>query len=331
MFAKGLAAHTRWADVTDSDESRAGWGAQVPPPVANPDDSYVEAPLDVVDGTRQGLRPSLEGTDLGPGPSDFSSVLAGSQDAGVDAAQNVRRAQAAGHAFRDVRAKTAGGVRAQPRPARTACRDVARDAQLAAAFLGSGDCSRGGGTALGELPQRRGGGGIYGRATPASRGAAAGAPPKACGASPKAGGASPQASGPRPSRKRPLQPDAAKEAQPRSPEKKQDHGRGASPESPAEEVDWERRLVSRMKSVAAGKSSPEYRWLQELRRRGDGQACAQPQTPDATDQSLRKRRWKSELHVWRAALKQVYQDTCPNRSADGYGDDEDGTAELADP
>lgn len=75
---------------------------------------------------------------------------------------------------------------------------------------------------------------------------------------------------------------------------------------PATEEEWQRRLESRSRSIMIGKTSAEYISFMEskaLRQSESEDNFVEPLTPDPTDRSISKRRWKYEIQVWREMLK----------------------------
>lgn len=80
---------------------------------------------------------------------------------------------------------------------------------------------------------------------------------------------------------------------------------------PATEEEWERRSETRRRSIEIGKDSEEYN--SHLERRAQQQNKLdeneqEPLTPDATDRSISKRRWKYEVAMWRDALKKIHSE-----------------------
>lgn len=75
---------------------------------------------------------------------------------------------------------------------------------------------------------------------------------------------------------------------------------------PATEEEWQRRLESRSRSIMVGKTSAEYISFMEsktIRQSESEDNFVEPLTPDPTDRSISKRRWKYEIQVWREMLK----------------------------
>jgi len=72
----------------------------------------------------------------------------------------------------------------------------------------------------------------------------------------------------------------------------------------ASEEDWERREKNRMMSVQIVKESPEYQvYLEKML--SEEQLVDQPETPDPTDRSISKRKWKYLVQQWRQAFIHV--------------------------
>jgi hypothetical protein len=71
--------------------------------------------------------------------------------------------------------------------------------------------------------------------------------------------------------------------------------------------DWERRVDKRLSAVAITKNSAEYQTM--IHRHGSAQRSGitlsdLPETPQAADRTVSKRRWERQLQQWRAAIKQ---------------------------
>ena len=71
--------------------------------------------------------------------------------------------------------------------------------------------------------------------------------------------------------------------------------------------DWERRVDKRLSAVAITKNSAEYQTM--IHRHGSAQRSGitlsdLPETPQAADRTVSKRRWETQLQQWRVAIKQ---------------------------
>lgn len=77
---------------------------------------------------------------------------------------------------------------------------------------------------------------------------------------------------------------------------------------PASEDDWQHRQEVRQRAIDVGKNTREYQWYAEHRQQQQEEEHVEgaPMTPDATDRSVSKRRWKYDVYQWRLALKQRY-------------------------
>eukprot|EP00747_Dinoflagellata_sp_TGD_P207726 gnl/TRDRNA2_/TRDRNA2_81262_c0_seq2.p1 gnl/TRDRNA2_/TRDRNA2_81262_c0~~gnl/TRDRNA2_/TRDRNA2_81262_c0_seq2.p1 ORF type:complete len:361 (+),score=57.54 gnl/TRDRNA2_/TRDRNA2_81262_c0_seq2:41-1123(+) len=71
----------------------------------------------------------------------------------------------------------------------------------------------------------------------------------------------------------------------------------------ATEEEWQHRIQMRIKALLVGKATCEYvRYLEEVPR--EEREADEPQTPDPTDRSMSKRRWKYVVHQWHMQLRQ---------------------------
>ena len=71
--------------------------------------------------------------------------------------------------------------------------------------------------------------------------------------------------------------------------------------------DWERRVDKRLSAVAITKNSAEYQTMIHRHRRAQRSGITLsdlPETPQAADRTVSKRRWETQLQQWRAAIKQ---------------------------
>jgi len=73
----------------------------------------------------------------------------------------------------------------------------------------------------------------------------------------------------------------------------------------ASEEEWRHRESMRRKAVAVGKDTPEYRWFQGKKVRGEREEDGL-KTPDPADRMLSKRKWKYIVQQWRGALRVRY-------------------------
>lgn len=79
------------------------------------------------------------------------------------------------------------------------------------------------------------------------------------------------------------------------------HVQGEMPEATEEE--WQHRIVMRTKAIEIGKNTPEYqRYAERVPKEERTESC--PSTPDMTDRTVSKRRWKYDVQQWRTKLKQ---------------------------
>lgn len=69
--------------------------------------------------------------------------------------------------------------------------------------------------------------------------------------------------------------------------------------------DLETRRASRERSIAFGKTTPEYARYREVHARDEVEGSGLA-TPDPLDRSISKRQWKYIVQKWRTALKQLY-------------------------
>lgn len=344
--------------------------------ITNVDDSYREAPLDVAEASREGLRPCLEAAvaELGSAPKDFSSMLTKSTVVGDESRQALRTptpcraghgaglatgcsgigwrsgsdAACGGAGTASDGGSTSGGhacaapaAQSDWRPNAGATEFIPTLSMACPAvgfchFAGSLDspgyvlqiCGNETTQPSGLTPQPRtptfpsdfskrvgaqsgaregpGRWWVHDTPTPHRR--------KEVGSARKARG---------PARKRQSSPMSAAGSNAGPDEKQQRRDlEGSETTSQVEEIteaDWQQRGETRKKSVTIGKETAEYRWFEELRRRQE--ACSYagfevPRTPDPMDSSIRKRRWKYDLHNWRSALKQLYLVTCPDAKAE---------------
>ena len=71
--------------------------------------------------------------------------------------------------------------------------------------------------------------------------------------------------------------------------------------------DWERRVDKRLSAVAITKNSAEYQTMIHRHRSAQRSGITLsdlPETPQAADRTVSKRRWETQLQQWRAAIKQ---------------------------
>jgi hypothetical protein len=71
----------------------------------------------------------------------------------------------------------------------------------------------------------------------------------------------------------------------------------------ASEEEWQHRIGKRHKAIATIKEFPEYLNYIAIRPRSERRP-GEPQTPQAEDRNLSKRRWEYEIQQWRSLLKQ---------------------------
>jgi hypothetical protein len=98
---------------------------------------------------------------------------------------------------------------------------------------------------------------------------------------------------------------------------------GHHPMPEASEDVWMHRKEIREKAIALGKDSPEYRWFFDRKLQEEDREEGEPVTPDPRDRSLSKRQWKYTVQQWRVKLKQRYLDES--------GQDGSGSAAASEP
>ena len=77
--------------------------------------------------------------------------------------------------------------------------------------------------------------------------------------------------------------------------------RGEAEQGEASEEQWAHRINRRLRALKIGKATMEYRWYSEQKRED-----SEPLTPDPTDRSVSKRKWKYCVTQWRDAIQQRY-------------------------
>lgn len=71
---------------------------------------------------------------------------------------------------------------------------------------------------------------------------------------------------------------------------------------PASEEDWQHREEKRRRALMIVKASDEYQAYSTAKCSSPRKEC-EPQTPDASDRLISKRRWEQEVQQWRAGLR----------------------------
>jgi len=88
---------------------------------------------------------------------------------------------------------------------------------------------------------------------------------------------------------------------------------GEMPE--ASEEDWQRRIDARLKAVDLGKATHEYSAYASSVPRGARRA-GEPMTPETSDRTISKRKWKYDVQQWRAGLRSWHADrNCASSSS----------------
>jgi len=90
---------------------------------------------------------------------------------------------------------------------------------------------------------------------------------------------------------------------------------GEMPEATEEE--WQHRVEVREKSVAISKETAVYQWYSSLKPR-EARDNGEPMTPDPTDRTVSKRRWKYLVQCWRTSMHSMYIEEEGGHSTDDW-------------